>query len=98
MIYGSEAWAEVRNTTHPDQEGPSKLTLQPRAGIAGTSTLAWKNAVRANLEQFALSIEGRAFYPFTDEQIVSNIAVLEAVARSVTTGRTEFIPHTGRPL
>jgi len=50
--------------------------------------LEWKSAVRTNLEQFALSIEGRAVYPFTDEQIVSNIAVLAAVTQSVATGQT----------
>jgi len=26
IIYGSDAWAEVRNATHPDQAGPTTLT------------------------------------------------------------------------
>jgi predicted dehydrogenase len=93
IIYGSEAWAEVRNATHPDQAGPSTLTFQPRTGPTRTLTLEWKNAVRANLEHFALSIEGRADYPFTNEQIVSNIAVLAAVTQSVATGQTVAIPE-----
>lgn len=87
IIYGSDAWAEMRNATHPDQAGPTTLTFQPRTGPTSTSTLEWKSAVRTNLEQFALSIEGRAVYPFTDEQIVSNIAVLAAVTQSVATGQ-----------
>jgi predicted dehydrogenase len=95
IIYGSEAWAEVRNATHPDQAGPTTLTLQSRTGPPSTSTLEWKSGVRANLEQFALSIEGRARYPFTDEQIVSNIAVLAAVTRSVATGQTVAISKMG---
>jgi predicted dehydrogenase len=93
IIYGSEGWAEVRNATHPDQEGPSTLIFQPRTGTTRTSTLEWKSAVRTNLEQFALSIEGRADYPFTNEQIVSNVAVLAAVTQSAATGQTVAIPE-----
>jgi predicted dehydrogenase len=59
MIYGSEAWAEVRNMTHPDQLGPSTLTVQHRAGIADTSTFEWKNAVRILLMSFASCASGR---------------------------------------
>ena len=87
IIYGSDSWAEVRDATHPDEAGPSTLTLQRRSGPSTMSMLSWKDAVRANLEQFALSIEGRADYPFAEEQIVSNIAVMAAVSRSVTAGR-----------
>jgi predicted dehydrogenase len=58
IIYGNEAWAEVRNATHPDQAGPSTLTFLPRAGTISASTLEWRDAVRANLEQFALSSRG----------------------------------------
>lgn len=95
IIYGSEAWAEVRHMTHPDQAGPTTLTVQPRTGPARTSTLEWKSAVRANLEQFALSIEGRAAYPFTDEQIIGNTAVLAAVTQSVATGQTVTVCESG---
>jgi predicted dehydrogenase len=86
IVYGSEGWAEVRNATHPDQVGPSTLTFQPRNRPSSTSTLKWKSAVRRNLEQFALSVEGRASYPFTEEQIIGNIAVMDAVTQSVNTG------------
>jgi predicted dehydrogenase len=87
IIYGSDAWAEVRDEAHPDEAGTSTLTLQRRAGPSTMSTLDWKDSVRANLEQFALSIEGRAPYPFTEEQIVSNIAVMAAVSESIAAGR-----------
>ena len=95
IIYGSEAWVKVRSATHPDQARPSTLTFQPRTGPSRTSTLEWKSAVRANLKHFALSIEGRALYPFTDEQIVGNIAVLAAVKRSVAAGQIVAICELG---
>jgi predicted dehydrogenase len=87
IIYGSDSWAEVRDVTHPDEAGTSTLTLQCRTGPSQVSTLNSKDSVRANLEQFALSIEGQAAYPFTEEQIVSNIAVMAAVSQSLTAGR-----------
>jgi hypothetical protein len=95
FIYASEAWAEVRNATQPDQAGPTTPTFQSRTRPSSTSTLEWKSAVRANLEQFALSIEGRAVYSFIDEQIAGNIAVLAAVTRSVATGQTVTICEPG---
>jgi predicted dehydrogenase len=81
-VFGSDAWVEVRNETHPDTPGPSVLTLQHRDGRRETRTYEWVNTVRLNLEAFAGAIEGRAPYPFTDAQKVGNIAVLEAIWRS----------------
>ena len=43
--------------------------------------------MRANLERFALSIDGEASYPFTEEQVLENIAVMSAVSRSIAAGR-----------
>jgi predicted dehydrogenase len=81
-VFGSEAWVEVRNDTHPDTPGPSHLTLQHRDGRRETRTCQWVDTVRANLETFARAIAGGEPYPFTDAQKVGNIAVLEAIWRS----------------
>jgi predicted dehydrogenase len=81
-VFGSEAWVEVRNATHPDTPGPSTLTLQHRDGKREERTYEWVDTVRANLEAFATAIAGGAPYPFTDTQRIGNIAVLEAICRS----------------
>jgi predicted dehydrogenase len=81
-VFGSEAWVEVRNETHPDTPGPSMLTVQHRDGRREARTYEWVNTVRLNLEAFAGAIEGRAPYLFTDAQKIGNIAVLEAIWRS----------------
>jgi hypothetical protein len=86
-IFGSEAWAEVRDSSHPDEVGASTLTVQSRTGSPSVAKLASRDSVRGNLERFALSIEGKASYPFTDEQILGNIAVMSAVSRSIASGR-----------
>jgi predicted dehydrogenase len=81
-VFGSEAWVEVVNATHPDTPGPSTLTLQHRDGRREQRTYAWADTVRANLEAFAVAIAGGTPYPFTDAQKIGNIAVLEAICRS----------------
>jgi Protein of unknown function, DUF417 len=87
-IFGSEAWAEVRDSSHPDEAGASTLTVQYRTGSPSVAKLSSRDSVRANLERFALSIEGKASYPFTEEQILDNIAVMSAVSRSIASGRS----------
>jgi predicted dehydrogenase len=81
-VFGSEAWVEIRNETHPDTPGPSVLTLQHRDGRRETRAYQWVNTVRLNLEAFARAIDCGAPYPFTDAEKIGNIAVLEAICRS----------------
>jgi predicted dehydrogenase len=85
-VFGSEGWAEIRNASHPDTPGPATLTVQHRGGRPETEEFAWENAVLLNLQAFARAARGEAEYPFTDAQKIGNVAVLEAVARSVETG------------
>jgi predicted dehydrogenase len=82
-VFGSEAWVEVRNHTHPDTPGPVTLTLQHRDGRQETHQFEWTDTVRENLEMFARTCRGAAQYPFTDAQKIGNIATLEAVCQSV---------------
>ena len=82
-IFGSEAWVEVRNHTHPDTPGPTTLVLQHRDGRRETRDYDWTDTVRANLEAFANAALGKAAYPIADRDKVGNIAVLEAICRSV---------------
>jgi predicted dehydrogenase len=84
-VFGSEAWVEVRNQTHPDTPGPTTLTLQHRDGRTETREYGWADTVKANLESFARTVEGKGTYVFTDEQKIGNIATLEAICRSAAT-------------
>ena len=84
-VFGSEAWVEVRNHTHPDTPGPVSLIVQHRDGRRETREFAWTDTVRENLELFAAACAGQATYPFTDMQKLNNIATLEAVCRSAAT-------------
>jgi predicted dehydrogenase len=85
LVFGSEAWVEVVNHTHPDTPGPVTLTVQHRDGRRESRDYEWTDTVRANLEAFARAAEGKGSYIFTDVQKIGNVAVLEAVTRSVAT-------------
>jgi predicted dehydrogenase len=88
-VFGSDAWVEVRNETHPDTPGGVAELLLMRSGAEPVRKLyPWTDTVAVNLDAFAAAISGRAPYPFTDEQLVHNVEILEAVAesaRSLTT-------------
>jgi predicted dehydrogenase len=88
-VFGSKAWVEVRNASHPDTPGPTTLTLCRAGGAPESRRFEWTDTVRANLEAFADAIEGSGAYPFTDAELIANIAVLEALCESA---------HTGRPV
>jgi len=82
-LFGSQGWAEIRNHSHPDTPGPSTLEAHYRGGDSDIEEFRWENAVLLNLKAFAQAIRGTAAYPFTDEEKIANIAILEAVSQSV---------------
>lgn len=97
-VFGSQAWAEIRNAAHPDTPGPAELTiLRAGASEAERHLFDWNDAVRDNLEAFAAAVMGDAPYPFSDEELVHNVEVLEAVGRSAR-GRevVHLVPEAAR--
>ena len=87
LVYGSDGWADVSYTTHPDTPGPSKLTVEMRDGRREAWDYQWEDTVRLNLEAFARAAQGQGEYMFTDAQKIANIATLEAICTSVAEGR-----------
>ena len=51
----------------------------------------WADTVTANLEAFAEAAMGKTAYPFTLEEMVHNIEVLEAIKISAEDRKTVFI-------
>ena len=88
-VFGSRQWIEALNQSHPDTPGGKVDYLVAETGQATRHTqLDWEDAVVHNLEAFAAAIAGQSPYPFTTEQMVHNIEVLEAIARSAEDRRT----------
>ena len=88
-VFGSEKWIEIRNATHPDTPGGEISYVEAMTGTSHVEkTFAWNDAVVANLEAFRHAAIGEADYPFTPEEMVHNIEVLEAITQSSQDRRT----------
>ncbi len=94
-VFGSEQWVEVRNDTHPDTPGGvAELVLARTGQPHQVERYEWTDTVVANLAAFAAAIAGDAAYPYTAEQLIHNIDILEAVARSAENGETVHLGDT----
>lgn len=88
-VFGARQWIEILNESHPDTPGGKVNYLVAETGQDMVRReFAWEDAVVRNLEAFAAAIAGTAVYPFTSEQMVHNIEVLEAITRSAEDRRT----------
>lgn len=88
-IYGSEGWVEVRNNSHPDTPGGVTDWLQSdKQGNLSSDSLDWTDSAVANLEAFAAAVSGQTSYPWSDEELIGNIAVYEAIVTASNSGET----------
>ena len=85
-VFGNEMWVEARDDAHPQEGGRTHLITCGKDGVQHSQTFEPKDPVRANLEEWADAVEGRSEYRFTDAQRVGNVALLEAIAKSVEAG------------
>jgi predicted dehydrogenase len=88
-VFGADAWVEVRNSDHPDSPtSVAELVLTQSGRPASVERYEWTDTVVANLEAFAAAVEGESPYPFTADEMVHNIEVLEAIAASAERGES----------
>jgi len=85
-LFGDQMWAEARDSGHPQHGGETFVTLCGKDGRQTTRSFPPYDAARANLEEWADAAQGRTNYRFTPEQLVNNVAVLEALGLSAERG------------
>ena len=85
-VFGSKAWVETRDYTHPSEPGITEFFISSSEGNIEKKTYQYVDTVRLNFESWADAISGVADYPFSSEQKLENIAVFEAVCQSAKTG------------
>ncbi len=87
-VFGTDAWAEVRNPTHPDTPGgQAEMQIYRSLDDITRRNFDWTDSVLANLDAFAAAITGKTPYPYSDAELVHNIEVLDAIIRSAETGQ-----------
>lgn len=91
-VFGSDAWAQVIDSAHPDDaKHTACISVQTSGAETWTREFSGVDAVVANLETFAAAAEGKAAYPVSTEQLLANVSALEAIGRSFETGRVEQV-------
>ena len=87
-FYGDRGWVEAKEVSNVDIPDPALLTWRGMDNEIHTRTYAHSNTVRANIEQWAAAALGQAEYRFTDDQLLHNVEILEAIVRSSESGGT----------
>jgi predicted dehydrogenase len=90
-VYCSKGWIEVRDKAHPSTPQGWTLTKVVSGDKRSTVEYAPSSSVIANVEAFADAVEGRAPYPMPQDQMLANIAALEAIIESARTGEPVMV-------
>ena len=85
-IYGTKGWTEVRDKAHVQAPEGWFRTTCLQGGKAETIEYDVAGPVLANLEAFADAVAGNGTYPNTQEQMLMNVSLLEAIVKSSTSG------------
>jgi predicted dehydrogenase len=80
-VFGSDGWAEMRAAT--------ELVRKGLKGEAERMDLPQTSALKLEMEGFADAIAGKTPFPVSVADAVHSTAVLEAMARSAASGKTE---------
>ena len=90
-VYCSKGWIEVRDKAHPSTPQGWTLTKVVSGDKRSVVEYAPSSSVLANIEAFADAVEGRAPYPMPQDQMLANIAALEAIIESARTGEKVIV-------
>lgn len=91
-VFGSKRWVEVLNDSHPDTpDGKVRMLTSETGAPVDEAVYDWADSVTANIEAFARAARDDAPYPISQNEMVHNIQILEAIARSAETGQSVLL-------
>ena len=77
-----QGWVEVQEGGNVDQGIPSSFVYCKPDGTRQTRSYDHVNTVRLNFEAWADALEGCAHYRFSNDELLANIRILDALTRS----------------
>lgn len=86
-VFGTCGWAEVRDKAHPEKADGWTLTTCMQDEQVKTVEYPPMSPVLANLEAFADAVRGGASYPISPMEMLADIAALEAIGKSSSSGK-----------
>jgi predicted dehydrogenase len=90
-VFGTRGWIEVRDKAHVEKPEGWVVTRAYTGTPIEVDEIGPAEPVLDNLNSFARAICGEADYPITGDDMINNIALLEAIIRSAGTGGVEPI-------
>ena len=81
-VFGSKGWIEIRDKAHVEAPDGWVVTSAMAGGPIKVEVLPAAEPVKDNLVAFARAVRKQAAYPITGKDLVSNIAILEAIIKS----------------
>jgi predicted dehydrogenase len=90
-VFGTEGWIDVRDRAHVEAPDGWVVTKGMKGAAITVEEVGRAEPVVANFEAFAAAVRGVAPYPITGEEMINNIALLEAIVRGSSSGRTESL-------
>jgi predicted dehydrogenase len=90
-VFGSEGWIEVRDKAHVESPDGWVVTKGLKGQPITVEEVGKAEPVLWNLEAFGRAVRGEAPYPITGDELVANIALLEAIVAASTSSRIEAV-------
>lgn len=91
-VFGTKGWIDVRDKAHVEKPEGWVVTRAYTGTPIETTEVPPAEPVLDNLNAFSRAVRGKAPYPITGEEMINNIALLEAIVKSARTGLVERIP------
>jgi predicted dehydrogenase len=90
-VYGARGWIDIRDKAHVEAPNGWIVTSAMSGGPITTAEIPAAEPVRDNLVSFARAVRGVENYPITAAQLVDNIALLEAIFASASSGKIQAV-------
>jgi len=90
-VYGAKGWIDIRDKAHVEAPDGWIVTSAMAARPITTVEIPPAEPVKDNLVSFARAVRGAERYPITAAQLVDNIALLEAVFASASSGKIQAV-------
>ena len=90
-MFGDKGWVEIISEGNVDK-GLATILTQGDADGRRRVVYEFTDTVTQNFEAWADAVEGRAPYRFTNQELVDNIRLFEAIVKSTRNGgAAEFL-------
>lgn len=91
-VFGEKGWIDIRDKAHVEAPDGWVVTKGLKGNPITVEEVGKAEPVLANLEAFGRAVRGEKAYPITGDELVANIALLEAIVTASRSKRTESVP------